>query len=139
MIYDLFIFTADGICLKSFEFNSISGSDVKKAETDLISSYLSAIYNIGLDLYKKKLSMIKFENIYYCFTGANDIIVCISCDCGDHDLNMIESILSEISGAFLSEYGYILKEWNGNRTKFENFMLPENFLTILNKKKSVIA
>ncbi len=126
MIHEIFIFTPDGRCLKSWDFTNHSLGNGKQSNEMMRVAFLSAIFNFGLHVHNQELNTVKFGCQAYYFLRYKNIITSICCDVEDSNFEVIKKILLEISYTFLQKYKNILEGWNGNIKIFKDFILPES-------------
>ncbi|NHI92217.1 MAG: hypothetical protein EAX96_06905 [Candidatus Lokiarchaeota archaeon] len=126
MIHEIFIFTPDGRCLKSWEFNSRHLQSGHEQSEMMRCAFMSAIFNFGLHVHNQELNTVKFGCQAYYFLKNEKIITSICCDVEDSNIEIIKKMLLKISFTFLQKYRGILENWNGNIQVFNGYKLPES-------------
>ena len=135
MIHEIFIFTPDGRCLRSWEFNNYHLEKGQENNELMRCAFLSAIFNFGVNVHNQELNTLKFGCQAYYFLRYEKIITTICCDVEDSNFELIRKILIQISSSFLKKYRGILEEWNGNLEIFKDFILP-NSINLFNSERN---
>ncbi len=105
MIQNLYIIDA-GLCLYSYKFQKIIAFD-----DQLLSGFFTAIGNFAQETFRTGLATIKIRNglkMNFLLESQHGLIVCAISDERDND-HLLEEILGEISGQFISRWGEVLK------------------------------
>ncbi|MFX1535882.1 MAG: hypothetical protein ACFFDI_16830 [Promethearchaeota archaeon] len=111
-IYAVYIINTAGICV----FKKTLAKDMP--DSDLISSFLSAVDSFASEVIGGDVRTFKIEQITYRFRGFRDFFVVIGMD---KEYKEVDILLEKIGMAFMIEHGADLKPWKGTTKPFRKF------------------
>ncbi|MHA1437186.1 MAG: ADP-ribosylation factor-like protein [Promethearchaeota archaeon] len=117
MIQYLNILTKDG---KSLVFRNYGDSEIDR---DLLAGFLSAFSGFIKEISQSEIKSTSTDEFKYFYTILGSIIIVICSDLRDED-SVINQKINKIRTRFIEKYGNIFedtKNWDGNRTIFEDF------------------
>lgn len=87
-------------------------------DSDLISSFLSAVDTFASEIIGGGVKTFKIEQITYCFRDFRDFFIVIGMD---REYKEVDVLLEKIGMAFMIEHGTDLKPWRGTTQPFLKF------------------
>ncbi|MEM3512281.1 MAG: hypothetical protein QXW47_03045 [Candidatus Jordarchaeales archaeon] len=109
-IRNILIIGRGGVCL---------ASATEEAGSQLVGGIISAMVSLGRDIVGSELESLDFkgENVYCVVNKEGVCVVAISSE--ELPKTLITFILEDILDKFMSEYGGLLRSWDGNLKVFE--------------------
>ncbi len=129
MIYGVWIIHGDGKCLFYREFKDLNINE------QLFSGFMAAILAFSKEISSRQLKSMNLEDFSLYYEGIEEkrLYFVVAADPKEQESNIREKI-ELIEKAFLSQYGDVLADWDGDVTMFKSF--NSNVDSILNDRGS---
>jgi hypothetical protein len=116
LIQAVYILVADsGLCVLDRKYGSAD------MDPNLISGFLTALIQFGRELSDgNRVHVIDFGAFDICLSLKDNVIVAATVDKVD-DGNAAMAVLADVNNEFVSMYGAMLADWDGNLEPFEVF------------------